>query len=88
MYYQDRAASDQIEAFFRAQPVAFSPIKKPEKPMKPKDIIEKMAKAFIETASIVEGATEQALRNANFTDAQIDKYGERAADRAREIQGA
>lgn len=87
MYHQDRAASDQIEAAIRAQPVAFSPTPKPEKIMTAKQIIEKMAKAFIETAAITSGATVECLRNANFTDAQIEKYGEKAANRARKIQG-
>lgn len=58
------------------------------KKLSPPQIIDRMANALIERASVVGGAGEQALRDANFTASEIAAYGERAAERARTLQPA
>lgn len=88
MQYQDRAASNIIEALIRAQPFAFSPSPKRKRIMSKKQTIEKMAKTLIEAASVTEGATQECLRGANFTDEEIALYDDAASNRAHQLQPA
>lgn len=85
MNHMETAAADDIAAAIRANPASPKPQEKA--PMATKSqIIQKMANALIDRVAVTGGATEQAMLDAGFTRAQVEQYGEAAADKARSIQ--